>query len=428
MQVSRFECPSSSLDLRRLLQRARQILEFAVVAALAGHLGVAQIRGFAQEHRVAKPLTTQFIKRQPRLTKPLELKKRPVPKQRRIQRKMVSVTARWSRGKASTIALPAQSLGGLAKPHPVVSRSGSWSEPLAEPEAIAAAVEGSKEPANKVDLSLDMMDIDALDTGLYHAMVVQDPDDKRNIRGFFHVAIAYSKSLHVDTYNKTFYADSYALHALVNAMNEYTDIRTDIRGAYTFDSRELFRIPFIMIIVNGQGGIFRVTASESSNLGRYLISGGFAFIEDSFWMAGGPSDRSLRATQREALGSQGLTYKKDWDFEKLPNWHAVYHCYFDFEGPPPGHDNICIGANYGGGGGRAGAPYKYLEGVSVDGRTIIIYSMKSIGTVWHRTIKVSERHAYDTGGTRQLQFGVNLIVFALTQEGSITNRVMDEVR
>jgi hypothetical protein len=29
--------------------------------------------------------------------------------------------------------------------------------------------------------------------------------------------------------------------------------------------------------------------------------------------------------------------------------------------------------------------------------------------------------------TRQLQFGVNLIVFALTQEGSITNQVMDSV-
>jgi len=28
---------------------------------------------------------------------------------------------------------------------------------------------------------------------------------------------------------------------------------------------------------------------------------------------------------------------------------------------------------------------------------------------------------------RRLQFGVNLLVFALTQEGSITNRVMDTV-
>jgi hypothetical protein len=30
--------------------------------------------------------------------------------------------------------------------------------------------------------------------------------------------------------------------------------------------------------------------------------------------------------------------------------------------------------------------------------------------------------------TRQLQFGVNLIVFALTQEGSITHRLMESVR
>ena len=231
--------------------------------------------------------------------------------------------------------------------------------------------------------------------------------------------------MHIDTYNKTFYADSYALHALVNAMNEYTDIRTDIQGAYTFDSRELFNIPFIMIIVNGQGGVFKITASESRNLGKYLISGGFAFIEDSYWLEGGPSDRSLRAMQQEALAAQGLIFKKDWDFEKLPNSHPVYHCYFDFEGPPPGHDNICTGANQS---RRGGAPYEYLEGITIKDRTVVIYSMKSLGTVWHRNIKESERHSYDSSGIRQLQFGVNLIIFALTQEGSITNRVMDSVR
>ena len=73
-------------------------------------------------------------------------------------------------------------------------------------------------------------------------------------------------------------------------------------------------------------------------------------------------------------------------------------------------------------------PAPYLEGIVIDGRTVIIYSMKSMGTVWHRGLKVSERRSYDSAGIRQLQFGVNLIVFALTQEGSITHRVMDEVR
>ena len=63
--------------------------------------------------------------------------------------------------------------------------------------------------------------------------------------------------------------------------------------------------------------------------------------------------------QQEALAAQGLSFKKDWDFEKLPASHPVYHCYFDFDGPPPGHDNICIGAIYKDG-GRGSAPYNYL--------------------------------------------------------------------
>ena len=35
---------------------------------------------------------------------------------------------------------------------------------------------------------------------------------------------------------------------------------------------------------------------------------------------------------------------------------------------------------------------------------------------------------YERDPTRQLQVGVNLLVFALTQEGSITHRVMDAVK
>jgi len=198
MQSGRFECPSFALSLKALLRRTRRASGVALAFALGAHLLTAQLRALATEQQVAKPLTTQFIKRQPRLTKPLELKKRPVPRQRRIQRRMVSIKARYTRGKVSTMALPARSLGALARPRTVMGRSASWSEALAEPEALAAIVEGSKEPANKVDLSLDMMDIDALDTGKFQAMVIQDPTDKRNIRGFFRLRYAYSTTMHTD--------------------------------------------------------------------------------------------------------------------------------------------------------------------------------------------------------------------------------------
>jgi hypothetical protein len=86
----------------------------------------------------------------------------------------------------------------------------------------------------------------------------------------------------------------------------------------------------------------RLSASEAASLGKYLLSGGFAFIEDSFWLKGGPSDRSLRAMQQDALAAQGLVFAKDWTFEELPHSHPVYRCCFDFGGPPPGGDNIAV--------------------------------------------------------------------------------------
>ena len=74
------------------------------------------------------------------------------------------------------------------------------------------------------------------------------------------------------------------------------------------------------------------------------------------------------------------------------------------------------------GGRGVDAPYDYLEGVTIERRLVAIVSVKDLEGAWDWW---PERAGIDN--TRQLQFLVNLIVFALTQEGSITNRVMDTV-
>jgi hypothetical protein len=56
----------------------------------------------------------------------------------------------------------------------------------------------------------------------------------------------------------------------------------------------------------------------------------------------------------------------------------------------------------------------YLEGIHLDGRLVSVVSMEDFTSTW--TMDIQNK-------VRQIQFGVNLIVFALTQEGSITNRV-----
>jgi len=58
---------------------------------------------------------------------------------------------------------------------------------------------------------------------------------------------------------------------------------------------------------------------------------------------------------------------------------------------------------------------------------VLVLSLKDFTSTWVGW--GDSRHAYSNlDNTRQLQFGVNVIIFALTQEGSITQQVMDMVR
>ena len=100
--ISRFACPSLGLDLGALVRRAQKGLWITVGLAIALHLVLTRVGVWREEQKAAKPLTTKFVKRQPRLTKPLEMKKRPRPKRRHMRREMVSVATRVHRGKAST--------------------------------------------------------------------------------------------------------------------------------------------------------------------------------------------------------------------------------------------------------------------------------------------------------------------------------------
>ena len=80
---TRFECPTAPVALSSLLKRTRRTLCAGLGFALVAHAALTQLGGITAEVKAAKPLTTRFVKRLPRLTKPLELKKRPRPRARR---------------------------------------------------------------------------------------------------------------------------------------------------------------------------------------------------------------------------------------------------------------------------------------------------------------------------------------------------------
>jgi hypothetical protein len=134
-----------------------------------------------------------------------------------------------------------------------------------------------------------------------------------------------------------------------------------------------------------------------------MRGGGFVFAENSMArLEYGPAEASLRKMFKDVLG-------KNARFQILPNDHPIYHCFFEFnDGPPPGEE--IFNARY-----TQGVPSPYLEGIYLDGRLVALYSDKAYGKMWQGQSRDQP----------QLRIGINLVVYALTQEGSIAQQQID---
>ena len=419
----RFYTPASSLSLKSLMRKTKQTLLITLGIASLVHFSLIKVGGFSTEHQAAKPLTTQFIKRQPRLTKPLEMKKRPRPKRRQMKRRMVSVKARVDRKAASVDFRAVRVLGNLARPKSTVNRAAVFDPTDLEPQTMAEIVEGVKESKNAIDMTLEMVDTDALDMGQYQAAVIQDPMDKRNIRGFFHLAHTYRADQPPPRWWNHDSRRPAQIANLVAALNKYTDIKADLRGSFTFDNRELLKVPFVYFLC---GFSFKITEGEADNLGDYLLVGGLLLAESTYAGIELPADTSIRQMMRDALHTKGIEFGRDWSFEKLPNEHPIYHCYFDFKSGPPIAGDHWFTPLLSHVPGRD--PYKYLEGIEIENRLVAIVSKKWLGNAWGDWGPGGYPGYGNLNPTRALQFGVNIVIFALTQEGSITHRVMSAVQ
>jgi hypothetical protein len=405
------------LKLATLLRGMQRRLWIALGVAAALHGLLSQVDSFREREATTKPLTIQFIKRQPRLAKPLEMKKHPKPKRRTMRREMVALKARVDRQQMSARISAPKMLQSLARPSSLVARSTYSSSVVVEPSSLAQSVTSAREAKNTIDTSLEMLSVQALDTGQHHAMVIQDPRDKRNVRGYFHLHPVYSVSMRERGWHDM---DSRTLRALVHLaafMNERTDIKVDIAPAISLDSSDLFKTPWAYATAHSETKGFQITSSESANLGRYLTSGGFVFTEtvsrSGDRVIGTAWEIALRQMLKDALGSQGRVYQRDWVFEPLPDTHPIYRCFFDFNGAPPG---IGIGM-------QRGIVPDYLEGITLGNRLVAIVSLKRYFYLWNNDARAS----LGLDPTRPLQFGVNVLVFVLTQEGSITQQVMHSV-
>ena len=337
---SRFDTPSAELDLGAVAARQTRkirIISLAVAIALHGSLAIWKV---SAQRRAVKPLTTRFIKREPRLVKPLELRKAPKPKRRQMRRRMKRVRAKVDTRGISRAPKASQVLDSLVRPVTVVSQAASFERPALEPMIESEKVTAVKTGSRSMDLSLEMVDVSALDTGRDRAFVIQDPKDKRMVRGFFHVARTYIRSASFQNkahgyagaaiYSQSLYTGRakypMSLPHLSEAVNEFTQIHVDVADDVALDDARLFEVPWVLF---APPTAFDASQVELRHLGQYLASGGFVFAPGLL--------QFTDALFEDALETQGLRRARHWNRVVLPNDHPVYHAFFEFDGPPGGN-------------------------------------------------------------------------------------------
>ena len=402
----RFRGASDAIDMEKLERETQKLLFLGLVVAVSFHAAIGSYFMFKRtEVKVVRPPTMELVIRRPRMTKPFEFKKKRV-KQREYKKK--EIVQRKPTAEIKTKSIQQNLLGTVASYEFETEMDIDSGIGAFIPEGIDIEMTATREPEKQISMKEEMISLDDLDTGQYKAMVIQDPDDKQNIKGFIYISTLWGAQLE-PAYKR-------AVIHLSDAVNRYTNIRSKVDKHLYVDSRRIFDTSFVYLSVEDQ---FELTEIEARNFGEYLRKGGFAVLdngrpEDEFSAA----EASLRKMFKDALGS-------DAKFLPIPNSHPLYHCFFDFDdGPPNGSEisqsRVTVDEDMSWDSGfynrvTLSKPVLYLEGITIDDRLVAIYSDKGYAEKWAATVS----------NEPQLRMGVNMVVFALTQEGSIAQQKMD---
>ncbi len=434
---SRFQTPSAQLDLGSIASKqTRKIRVISLIVAVALH-GSLAIWKVSAERRAVKPLTTRFIKREPRLVKPLELRKTPKPKRRQMRRRMKRVRAKVDTRGISRAPKASRVLDHLVRVPTSVEQAATFDRPRLEPMIESDQVRAARTTGRRLDMKLEMVDVSAFDYGRDRAMVVQDTKDRRSITGFFNIAAVHLASNSIMGQSKYSIAESYktfsrrvggrALADLADAFNEFTGIKVQVTDDIPASDARLLEVPWAVMSPSNHADLL---PAESENIGRYLTSGGFLMVEGN-WI----TEPRCRNLFTKSLDSAGLRQGVHWEFEILPNDHPMYHVFFDFDGAPWGGDPFTSRGGFAGISSYADEDdlYKitlerrdYMEGITLDGRLVAIYETKGYIGGWtrHWFINTGWTRGHKRNNVDIQKLGINIIVFALTQEGSIATRTV----
>lgn len=143
------------------------------------------------------------------------------------------------------------------------------------------------------------------------------------------------------------YEDRTSLHNLLHALHERLGLAVagDDEAVVEPGSAALYQYPFVFACGHGN---MKFTPEEAANVRRYLMAGGFLWVDDDFGI-----DPSFRREMKKVFPDAQLV--------ELPFSHPVFHELYDFPaGLPKIHEHD---------GGPARA-----YGIVRDGRLVVFYS------------------------------------------------------
>ncbi len=180
------------------------------------------------------------------------------------------------------------------------------------------------------------------------------------------------------------YNDPSAEVNLLRFVRQETGIDTD--PGYEFvdlSSEKLFSYPFLFL--TGHGNIV-FSDFEVQRLRDYLLAGGFLYADDDYGL-----DKAFRREMKKVFPDQ--------EFTELPFNYGLYHCRFEFpNGPPKTHEH------------DKKAPQGF--GLFVKGRLVVYYTYESNPSDGWTDPEIHGDPA--PVRTQALQFGTNIVVWALT--------------
>ena len=236
------------------------------------------------------------------------------------------------------------------------------------------------------------------------------------------------------------------LNYWIKWINANTNIKVDINvegGAISLTDANLFKSPILFLFGYNEGmhsiagwyatdptltgknrwtsggqAANHLSSTERQQLRKYLVEkGGVLFVDtlpqiiSSYYgnqkTLGPPYPWSTRM-KRELR-----TILPEYNFQKIPNEHQLYHSFYDLGGMPPGLPKTKSGTDVASAFfGFLFSPSAYLQGISIDDKLAVIYSENAIALI------ANNHGNFDYLSTRAaFRFLTNVVVYGLTHSG-----------